>query len=356
MLAVDELRLPVRAVDALLVRLREVELRDQALALVETLVQPLVLTPVPAVAEQRIVLLRQPGKELLASRDGRLALKPHVTAAEREEDVPVGIDKPPAPVPLLGAEHARRLQLRTRAPAAEPVGAGDWRLWMRVERVLLGLRPRLQLVERMDLPRPVRVHELAELVHEREEGVVDLQRLVRLLAFGPHALDVKLRGRFLQGGEDDDRGDVAGLVEAVGTVLTVVAHHAGEPIAVRGHRVAPAATRRHDDGAFARAELDFPLHEPAVRALDDAVDHEIQRPVGPVGDLRREPFVAVQRDRLGEDEIHAAELVVGRNVDHGRAVLDAHGRAVERRRLRVRRGKEHLRRSGKGKECTVHQR
>ena len=206
----------------------------------------------------------------------------------------------------------------------------------------------------MDFPRPVRVHELAELIHEREERVVDLQRLVRLLALGPNTLDVELRGRFLQGGEDDDRGDVAGMVESVGTVLAVIARHAGEPVAVRDHRVTPPVTRRHDDGAFTRAKLDLPLHEPTVRALGHAVDHEVQRPISPVGDFRRESFVAVERDRFGEHEVHTAELVVGRHVDYGRAVLHTHRRAVERRRFRVRRGEKHLRGGGNCDKHTVH--
>ena len=224
---------------------------------------------------------------------------------------------------------------------------------MRGKLLLFGLRPRLQLVERMDLPRPVRVHVLPELVHEREEGVVDPERHVRLLAIRPHALHVELRGRLLRQAEDDDRRDVAGVVDAVGTVLAVVAHHAGKPVAVREHRVAPAVARRPDDGAFARADPDLPLHEPAVRALGHAVDDEVERAVGPVGDLRRKPFVAIERDRLREHEVHSAELVPGRHVHHGRVVLKTHRRAVERRRLRVCRREEHLR-GGKKTCCAIH--
>ena len=73
--------------------------------------------------------------------------------------------------------------------------------------------------------------------------------------------------------------------------------------------------------------------------------NEVQRTVGTVGDFRAPDVVAVQRKRFGEDEVHAAELVVGRDIDDGRAALHAHFRAIVSFWLHslIRRRKKHLR-------------
>ena len=170
--------------------------------------------------------------------------------------------------------------------------------------------------------------ELSELIDERKEGVVNLQRHARPLAIDPQALHVELRRRFLERAKDDDGKDAVAFVEVVGAKFQIVAHHAGKSPASGRHRIALAVAGRLDDLALARAKAEFHVREPLGRTLGDAVREEVQRPVGPVGDFRAPDIVAVQRKRFRKDEVHAAELVVGRDIDDGRAALHSHFRAV----------------------------
>ena len=187
--------------------------------------------------------------------------------------------------------------------------------------ILLRFRGRPKFSDRMHLPRPFRVGELAERIHERKEVVVDLQLQVGMLAIHPNTLYVELRGQLLRHAEDDYGDNAAAFIQTIGTKLRVVAHHAGEPHAPGRYSIALAVACRLDDLAFARTKAELHIREPLWRTLGDAVRDEVKRPVSPVGHFREPGVIAVQRKRLRKNEVHAAEIVSRRNIDHGRAVL-----------------------------------
>ena len=335
-----ERRFPVRAVYPLPVRLREIELRDDAASAVEALDVPFVLAFAPAVAEERIVSRRQPREEALAPGHGRLALEPHVVASEREENMSVGIDEPPAALHLLRTEHPRRLQLRACAPAAEAVRPGNRRVRVCGEIRLFRSRGGLELVDGVHLPRPLAVRELPKLVHEREERVVDLENRVRFRTLGADVAHVEERRSSAAPADEHDGRYHAALLYAAGVVLPVVARHAGKAVAAWGHRTRRRTARRGDVATLAGFEAERPGRIPAVRLLGETVHREIERAVGPVGNLGMQSLPAVQRERLREEELYAALLLAGRNVNNGSTFIDAHFRASEALRLRPLRGEQ----------------
>ena len=91
------------------------------------------------------------------------------------------------------------------------------------------------------------MHVLAELVHEREELVVDVKRETLLAAIGTNALHVKLGGRVLAIAEYDKEIYGAALVDAIREALGIISNQPGNGLAPRRKNVGLGAVQRRND-------------------------------------------------------------------------------------------------------------
>ena len=192
------------------------------------------------------------------------------------------VDEPPAAVPLLRAKHSGRPELRTRSPAAKSIRPRDRRLRIGPQIILLCFRPRLELVERMHLARPIRMRILAELVHEREELVVDRKRKATPLAVRFYTLYVKLRVLFLAVAKDDKLMNGAAGVDAMGESFGIVAYHSVNIAAARRKRQRLMDRSRSQNFRLLRLEAKTQGRMPCVIPATDPIKAKTQCAIRPI--------------------------------------------------------------------------